>query len=71
MSDLLLDKYNYSPDSNNRQKSLDGAIIEYGPDGLIRKLKSLPIYQNPNMKKNIDGDILWLQNRYKHQFNKK
>lgn len=71
MSDLLLDKYKYDCGSNDRQQSLDGAIIEYGPEVLLKKLKSLPSYQNSNLKKNIDGDIMWLQNRYKYQFKNK
>jgi len=70
MSDLLLNKYNYDIKSNTRQQSLDGAIIEYGPQVLVKKLQSIPQYSNDAYKKIIDGDIDWLKNRYKHQFEK-
>ena len=66
--DLLLNKYKYDVKANNRQTSLDNAIIEYGPMALVGKLKSLPHYTNPDYKKIIDGDISWLKNRYKFQF---
>jgi hypothetical protein len=66
--DVLLNKYKYDTGSNTRQSSLDQAIIEYGAKCLVKKLQSICENTKPDKKKIIEGDISWLQNRYKIHF---
>ena len=67
----LISKFDYTVDSENvkRQDSLDNAIIYYGIQKLLKRLKILSKSDGytTTQKETIKNDIDWLNKRYEEQ----